>query len=542
MSPARLLAILILLGSARADPDDGVSFRGSLHLSLRSDRNVPDETVRYDPAANELTFASYLAPGPQDSFGSLLASMTLVGRALDGDLLGVLTADTGEVRSQRLHVVGQVCWSERTPSGLAVPGSGLCDLYRLSTQTYGRVIVPVEETTLESQPQVTSNGQPFKQEVDETLLLREAYVRYRFGRAGFASIAVGSERRVVADGYIHDDYGWGVQLSADLGALGPPLSLSASLFLPTRDLPRASNLSAPMVLVTADFLPSLFDRAGLFAAGLRENGDSLSGASQGALEERLVQVADASAPGMPAYRRASQVLAAFSQAPFSGEGTVFWLGTSGRVRAGRSEWISWTAALEGGQIDKVTAGQNPVVLAERVSLQGELVALHYEADLPRGLGARASFLYLSGDEIPRARLDATGIVPATGTYRTFLGVSPYLTETNIFFDGGLSESYADREARPPGVNGRGVISPGLSFQWTPADALSLGAKGAWLRAVTAGPFGGLVYGTELDSDLTFEAAGWLSLGVEADVLFPGDFFPSRKPITRGILALDLMTP
>jgi len=503
---------------------------------------MPDENVRYDPATNTLTFASYLAPGPPDSFGSLLASLTLEGRGLDGDLRWVVTADTGEVRRERLHVVGQVCWSERTPSGLAIPGSGQCDLYRLSASTFGRVIVPVEETTLEEEAQITSNGRPFRDEVQDTMLLREAYVRYLFGRAGFASIAVGSERRVVADGYVHDDYGWGVQLSADLGAIGPPWDLSASVFLPTRDLPRAADLAAPMFLFSADFLPSLVERAGLFAAGLRETGDSLSGASRGALEERLVQVGNASAPGTLPYRRASQVLAAFSQAPSTGEGRLGWVGTSGRLSPFKGQWIAWTAALEGGRIDKVTVGQNAAVLAERISLQGEVVALHYEADLPRGLGARASFLYLSGGELPKVRIDTTGIVPATGTYRTFLGVSPYMTETNIFFDGGLSESYADRQARAPGVNGRGVISPGLSLRWNPLEILSLGAKGAWLRAVEAGPFGGLVYGTEIDTDLTWEAAGWLSLGVEADALFPGDFFPGQRPITRGILALDLLTP
>ena len=541
--PRHLVAALLVLSAARAEAGDaGISFRGSVQLRALSDRNAPGTVVLYDHATGALALSSYLATEGRESFGSALASLGVEGRHLDGGLHWVLTADTGELRSQRFHRIAQVCWSDRTASGLALPGSGQCDLYRLGRLIWARVILPVEDTHLEDHAQLTSNGRPFQEEVDHTLLLREAYATYRFGRAGFASLAVGQRRMVVADGYVHDDYGLGAELSADLGAIGPPWDLSVAVFQPTRDLPGKTDDLSPMVVARVDYLPSLFERAGVFAAGMRDRSDSLAGPIRSTIEERLVQVATENAAGSTLHRRASQLLALSSSMPYASEGALGWLGTSGRVTPWKGQRLSWTAALLGGRIDRVTVGERSNLVAERISLRGQLASLRYETDV-HGVGVSASFLFLSGDELPRLSVDPGGqAAPFSGVYRGFLGASPFLTETNLFFGGGLSETYADRQARAPGVNGRGVIAPGLALSWDASESVSLAAKGAWLHAVRSGPFGGLGYGTELDANLTWEPTRWLTLGVETDVLFPGDFFRGREPITRGILAANLATP
>jgi hypothetical protein len=540
---ARLLAAVVLaVSSARAADDGSVSFRGSVSLRAVSDRNLPDSAIRYDAASGGLALSSYLATEGHEAYGSALASLGLAGRHLDGDLRWVLTLDTGELRNERPHRVTNVCWSDQTASGLSVPGSGECQLYRLSGPQLARVIVPVEDTRLEDQALLTSNGRPFHEEVSQTLLIREAYASYRFGRAGFLSLAVGRRRMVVADGYVHDDYALGVELAADVGAIGPQWNVSAAVFQPTRDLPGKAGDVSPVAVVQIDYLPSLFERAGIFAAGMRERSDSLAVVLRRGVEERLVQVANDNAPGTLLHRRASQLLALSASAPYDSEGTLGWLGTSGRLTPWKGQRLAWTAAIMGGQIDRVTLGARALTLAEGVSLRGRMASVRYETDLG-GLGLAASFLYVSGDELPPVHLDSNRrVVPFTGVYGAFLGVSPFLTETSIFFGGGLSESYADRQVSTPGVSGRGVIAPVLSLRWDPRDRLSASARGAWLCAVQAGPYGGRVYGTEIDSNLRWEPWEWLLLAVEADVLFPGDFFLGRTPITRGILALDLRTP
>jgi hypothetical protein len=542
--PLRLLALLLALGSARADPEGGVEFHGSLQLRVQANRNLPGGAVRLDPATGALDLPDYLATTGRESFGAALASVGLEGRHLSGDLRWVLTADTGELRNERFHRVSEVCWSDRTPSGLARPGSGQCGLYKLAPLVWARVILPVEETALEDQAQVTSNGRPFQDEVRHTLLLREAYATLRFGRAGFAALSAGRRRTVVADGYVHDDYSTGVSLDLDLGAIGPRLDVSAAVFQPTRDLPEHGQDVSPMVVLQIDYLPSLFERAGIFAAALRDRSDGLANVFRGAVEEHLVQVATSNAPGTLLHHRASQLLAATASAALHDQGTLGWLGTSGRLSPWKGQRLSWTAALMGGRIDQVTVdGGSLQVLATDLELRASMASLRWELELPHGAGLGASFLYLSGGDLPRAHLDGLGrIEPAKGSYRGFLGVSPYLTETHLFFGGGLSQSYADRQAHAAGVNGRGVLAPVLSLSWDATEQLTLHGRGAWLRAESPGPFGGLGYGTEANLDLSFEATSWLVVGLEADVLFPGDFFRGGAPITRGILALDVATP
>lgn len=46
----------------------------------------------------------------------------------------------------------------------------------------------------------------------------------------------------------------------------------------------------------------------------------------------------------------------------------------------------------------------------------------------------------------------------------------------------------------------------------------------------------------MDASLEWHPAGWLVVGLEADALFPGDFFRGRGPVTRGLLAVDVLTP
>ncbi|HYQ82343.1 MAG TPA: hypothetical protein VEP68_12610, partial [Anaeromyxobacteraceae bacterium] len=123
-----------------------------------------------------------------------------------------------------------------------------------------------------------------------------------------------------------------------------------------------------------------------------------------------------------------------------------------------------------------------------------------------------------------------------------LGVTPYVTDLNLFFNGGIAESFADRRATAPGVNGRGVVAPGLSLAWDPSVELSLEGRGAWLWADQSGPYGGRVYGVELDLNASWSPWPWLALLLEADLLFPGDFFPSSAVMHRFILGVNLATP
>ncbi len=215
------------------------------------------------------------------------------------------------------------------------------------------MIVPVEETRLDD-AELTANGRPLEEEAERTLAPAGGLRRLRLGRAGFLTATVGRRRTTVGDGYVYDDYATGVELRADLGAVGPQWDLSVALFQPTRDLPRTAEGISPVVVLRADYLPSLFDHAGLFAALLRERTGGFANVFRGAIEERLVLVATGYAPGTAVHRQANQLLAATASARYCSETTLGWLGTSGTLTPWKGHRFGWTAGVLRGELREVT--------------------------------------------------------------------------------------------------------------------------------------------------------------------------------------------
>lgn len=531
------LLALALLGPARPRADE-VTGRASLHLLYTGTRNLPGEEVLFDRTAKTFLLEDYLVPAGEQHYGSMLASVGLDGRHLGGDLRWSVTVDTGELRRQALPALAPVCLTQLLrpgPTGLDVSGSGSCRV--------GSPIFQLPET-VNGSPQVTSNGRAFSEELEKTLLVREAYVAWSFGRAAFATVRAGRKRTVVADGYVYDDYATGLEAVADLGALGPPFELAAGVYDPSRDFPSSGSEVSPMVVVRASWIPTLFEHADLFAAYLRDRGGGMGEVLQGAVVERLVAALDPLAQSTPAYRTTARSLARALGLPFTSDAVLGWLGTSGSLTPWRGERILWTGALLGGRVNRVdlaTASDAGVTLAEDLSLSGKLASLRLESDLGSRVVAGAWFLWISGGGFP-SNPAGKPFQTLHGSYGAFLGVSPYLTATNLFFGGGLSETYATRQVTAEGVNGRGVLAPGLSLDVRAAEDLTVSAKGAYLRADVPGPFGGRTYGTEVDLDLTWSPADWITVGGELDALWPGDFFGGQSTVYKGVLALDLRTP
>jgi hypothetical protein len=530
MTRRAALALAVALAASAARAGD-VSAHATLHVRATGLENLPGTEVLYDRAARTFDLAGYLVPSEDDRYGSTFASFSLDGSGLGGDLRWRLALDTGELRRRSFPLVANVCWAE-TPTGLQEARLG-CGTYRVPPGTPLRVIgAPVEETR-EGQAELTSNGRPLADEVEATLLVREAYAALSFGRAGFATVRAGRKRVSVGDGFVYDDYATGAELALDLGAVGPPLALTLSLFQPTRDTPGTVEGISPLVALRADWLPSLFEHAGLFAAVHRDRTGSVAELFRGAIVERTVEHLAQTTVDTQEYQDAARNLLLVLALPLESDATLAWLGTSGSLAPFRGQRLRWTAALLGGRVDRVTAAGGALVWTEDVSLRGRLLSLRWDTSLGETFGLGASFLHLSGGTFTRG----TG-----GEYGGFLGIAPFVTATNLFFGGGLSESFAARQSAAPGVNGRGVTAPGLSVAFDPTESLGLELKAAYLTAPVEGPFGGRVYGTELDLVLSWSPRDWLVVGAELDVLWPGDFFAGEETVYKTVLALDLVTP
>ncbi len=519
-APAALAAVIALGATARGD--DTFDAQANLHLRTTTVRNEPSTLVLYDRTLSTFDVRPYLVPQGDDRYGSLYASVRLSGSFLDGDLRWVFMADTGELRRESFPQVAPVC-AARTPTGLDVQGSGRC---------IGPA-VSLEETRY-SDPIAVMNGRPVSDEVGHTALVREAYVAWSFGKAGFATVRAGRKRTTIGDGYVHDDYATGVELGLDLGALGPSWALGVGAYQPTRDFPSTASGVSPVVFVRADWLPSLFERAGVFAAGLRDRSGSVGEILRGAIVETQVGVLD-EALGTSLEPAAARNLARTLAAPLASDASLGWLGTSGSLAPLRGTKVAWTLAIQRGSLHELTTtgpGGAQLQLAKDLALRGGVASARVEVDLGDRVTLAPSFLYLTGAPPPSK----------DQAYGAFIGIVPYVTTTNLFFNGGLSETFAARQASAAGVNGRGVVAPALALTFDPWEKVTLQGKAAWLRADVEGPFGGLVYGTEVDLTVTWSPRPWLLVGVEADVMWPGDFYAGRSTISKTLLAVDFLTP
>ena len=534
--PSTLAAVAITAlaaAAARPDPapaDDDVRANLAVHGRFTDRENTPSPVLLYDRPARTFDLAPYLKPQGSDGYASTLVSAGLEGRL--GWLRWAVSADTGEVRTQQFPERSAVCGSTRTPTGLAVAASGLCDVNLDGRPSANPTKVQLNDTRLQPAA-LTSNGRLLADELRSTLLLREAWVGAALGKNDFAFVHAGRKRFTVGDGFIYDDYGTGVEANFDLGALGPSFELGAAAFYATRDFPRAAGLTSPLLVLRADWLPSLFEHAGMFLAAFRDRFDSLAPLFQASLAESGALRLGRATLGTPDYKALARAMAGVLGSDRHSDGTLVWLGTSGSLRVLGPLRLDWTGAVERGRL---TLGSGAAQVQSDV--RGQLGWLRVRGDASRTLEVSAFFLYLSGDLPPdeRARLG----LPAQ--YGGFLGVAPYVTTTNIFFQGGVAESFASRQATAPGVNGRGVLAPGLGATFEPTRTLSLDLRAAWLVAPEVGPFGGTNYGPEVDLAVTWSPVRWLVLLAEADALFPGDFFPGRATVTKVVVGADLVWP
>jgi hypothetical protein len=488
---------------------------------------LPSSQVLFDGPSQAFAADRYLTPGPAQGFASGLA---FVAAGLEAtSWLGFrLDVDSGLVRSQNFPATATVCPSAASPSGLAVVGAG-------TTCTGGARFGLA--TTVPGPSEITSNGQSFSAEASQTAFIRQLYAEVTTGRAGFLHARLGRQRLRIADGFVYDDWGLGLDVDVDLGALGPPFAVSASVFYPSRAWPTGSDWQYPAVALTADWTPSLGEYLGVWGAWVHDaTGDAASILQQGLVENDVAELL-ATAPGSAAYRATSRRLANVLTAGGAGNSWLGWAGAAGRLELGDASEIRFTAGVSFGSMGAVAA--TPVgSTAVDVPALGWLLSARYTVQPGGGFTLSPFFIWLTGS----APLTSQRILSGSGEWGGFLAMSPYITATNLFFQGGISESYADRRASGSGVNARGVVAPGIQAGWTPGHGVDVLVKAAWLFADSASSFGGASYGPEVDLNLSWSPWRWLSLLAEADVLAMGNFFPGQGVARKLILGVNVVTP
>jgi len=535
---AAILAVLLAsAGDPPASPDvlaleldsDDASLwaRAGLAARYTGQGSLPSTQVLFDQAGQVFATGLYLTPGPSQSYAS---GLVFVSAGWDATpWLGFrLDVDSGLVRSQSFPTTVEACTSTTSPSGLA-PVSGA------SCSTPARFTLA---TTTSGPSEVTSNGLSFSEEASQTAFIRQVYAEVTAGRAGAFHARLGRQRLHIADGFVYDDWGLGLDLDLDVGAFGPPLAFSASAFYPSRSWPTGTAWSYPAVAFTAEWTPSLGEWVGIWGAWSSDaTGDAAAILQEGLVEGQVVEL-EATAPGSVAYRAASRRLAVLLNSPGSGTTSLGWAGVSGRLELSARSEVRFTAGAAFGTVGTATAAIGGNAVQVEVPVAGWLLSARLTAQPGSGFTVSPFFVWITGDSPPSSQQIASG----SGTWGGFLAISPYITATNLFFQGGIAESYADRRASGSGVNARGVVAPGVQVGWTPGHGLDATLKAAWLWADQPSGFGGSSYGPEVDLNLSWSPWHWLSVLAEADLLAMGDFFPGQGLARKFILGVNVSTP
>lgn len=370
---------------------------------------------------------------------------------------------------------------------------------------------------------ITSNSRPIADEAKSTGFTRELYLSSSFGRDGWFSLRAGKMLVSTGNGFIMDNYSVGATLGADLDlGFEVPFKLTLDTLIPNGDF-TSDGKKSPFVFFEASYLMSFFEEIGVFFAWYEDNDDALGQIVGSVIGEAILN--GELSGGM------NQALAeAVMGSPIQTHGDLFWTGLRANKIFSNSS-LSVTAILEFGSfnysIDLPAFGQLPDKIKGSPSSLGGMVDLSYYYDLAEGLTIGGFFLFLSGETFTKDEIRRGGLKE----YSSFISVYPYITRTNLFFSGGMNQNFSARGFSASGINGRGVLSPGVTLGWDVIDELNLRfvvaalfSHGAHLTSESH------FYGVETDMNAEWRLASFISLLLEVDYLHTGSFFDFEKPL------------
>lgn len=350
---------------------------------------------------------------------------------------------------------------------------------------------------------------------DSARFVDEAFVRLKSDPAW---IRVGKQRVVTGAGLILDDYQPATAggMTFD-GAGGTRVRLKGLIAGVDEDGALRSGQSLHAAF-TGELLPSLFRRLWVSVAYL----DDRDG-----LINRLLP---------PAVTLAGLNL---SFEPKGGRLTWWVLGGDASAHGWTVEGVG---IIETGDIDVTATITGPLggTRTEHRTIKVDGLATHlkasYAATEALALGGFA--VYTSGDG--RRPQD----VWVDERYDGFVSIFPHLDDTNLFFQGGINQSFETGRTASSGVDGRGVWAIGAEAEWDRAKFSNRTVVAhLWSEFPPEGA-SATDYGWEIDTEWSYRWNPWLTFRVEGDVLFTGSFFdastsPTPETISKAVVGVDI---
>ena len=506
-----LLLLLVHVGPAQA-----MEYELELGLLNRFTlkRNEVERVLRYDLSAQAFETETYLNPTVSDIYYSFLATAGLIVKPTRWLGFG-LSLDSGELRP-----VGRL------------PAEASIHPTRLPT-----VIGDLPVQTTENQTEVTSNHQPVGQEAKDTFFVRQLFLQLTAPETNWFTLEAGRMATEIASSLVYNDFGLGLRWIADLELLRDwPVRFSSKVILPTRTW--NSGLHSPLVELRVDYVVSFLEAVGITASYFHDGDNNFGQMFIPVLSEAAVRTQSTMNPEV--HR---ELFALGLSSSLGSKANIGWIGLDGTKYFGDLQ-LSSTILLEVGHLSLdnlfrlIPAARRAPSLPRgdtiEVDTLGVAVDLSARYLLSEKLAVGGFFLYLSGDDNPL--LNRNG---ERGNYSSFLSIVPYLTHTNLFFSGGLNETFSGRQASTSGVNGRGVIGGGSNLEWDITDRMLMGTTVAALFSPAASASNGHFYGVETDFEGSVKINDYLRVSLEYDFMMSGDFFSQQAVVHKVLIGCDL---
>lgn len=397
---------------------------------------------------------------------------------------------------------------------------------------------------------VWSSGRPVGDEAAETWMVRGAGVRW-LGSGGVEAV-VGKQRVRMARGLLLDAHALGGEVAVE----GARVGIRAGVWWPGR---AAVPDGWPVVRLEVGWRPDPFVEVRGFWATTR---------FEGAAGRRLVQPGVESA----AVRRLTELVEAFAEAREGSSARR----VDPRAQVGSRAGAALDRLLACGGFDATVtpwwAGVEGEALLDGHTLSGVAlvgrgrgsVRLTVDGGCPRlrdfveqAVEQRVFELWAAGAQgvwrmyladwlyVGAFGLVMSGHASSTerlATYTALVAPAPFVARPTLVFDGGVAAGLADRPAVVYGYAGRGVVAPGLTALWVPADSVEVDASWSPLWSAVEGPHGGSFYGHEVDVRARWQPLAAVVLRADGAVLRTGDFFPAGGPWWRVGLAVEVEGP
>ena len=406
---------------------------------------------------------------------------------------------------------------------------------------------------LEIAPQgVRLDRRPVDEQVQRTLLLGRVQAELQLGPDGVVALRAGRTRPRIGQGAVYDAYAFGVELDVDLSVTDTaPISFLARVLLPDgtfTDLRKTSPLLDLQITYRAGWSSKITLLTSIFFDTNSELSDPVRSALFKGRDDEISEFVDTVVRLFQLDRdTAADAVLNWIDATVDvdTEGLIAWTGLAGQF--GDDAYSLRLTIL--GALGNLRVSTPPT--PERVqTIQGRTVpdqiadAAINRFSTSRSVGVRAFFAELQARialtdvfEVSSFALVLTGdrglsLADENPRLSGFLGLSPLVPRTAVFFGGTFGPDQATPTAFRLAPDDSGILAAGASVA-AYTETLVARFDAAVMTALVPSRFtGGRLYGVEIDAHLGYPIYAPVEAFVDGGILFSGSFFDDPAPAVQ----------